>query len=353
MAKLTLDLQNKDTALVLSNTKEHYDEIVIKNPRVVKSLHPLLRKVWEMLKTGGELKGDGYTSRNLGVVKTLNHFCGEVFWLSTAGGDWSIEKTGRLPFRERILRLPYTEDHLGGLGDLLLYNHIPRLLKTIGGVDRVVVETKFRSPEYKKLIYDNNPYIDEVRPPDPKELRFLSSANWIEKKIETAQFYPNPYPVGKGGYHDLVAEYYDVLTNDRLIRPDFYYQPKFLSEYQNKIIWDGNFTSGNTAPSQEFIYGVLKDKKIDLQIAPLSTHFGPVLPGVPSLQTSSLEHLIDIIHSCKEFWGYDTGHNHVAYALNKKIHVFTRAVPYNTEIRDISTYLWHYPYFHEYHVEKL
>jgi len=50
----------------------------------------------------------------------------------------------------------------GGLGDHLFYSHLPRIAKQTGKYDRVYVSnhSTFRNPEYRKLIWECNPYVD-------------------------------------------------------------------------------------------------------------------------------------------------------------------------------------------------
>jgi hypothetical protein len=52
----------------------------------------------------------------------------------------------------------------GGLGDHLFYSHLPRIAKETGAYDdRVLVSnySEYRHPEYKELIWDLNPFVDE------------------------------------------------------------------------------------------------------------------------------------------------------------------------------------------------
>jgi hypothetical protein len=51
----------------------------------------------------------------------------------------------------------------GGLGDHLFWSHLPRIAKTVGGYKKVYISNYSdynRHPDYRKLVWEPNPFVD-------------------------------------------------------------------------------------------------------------------------------------------------------------------------------------------------
>lgn len=59
--------------------------------------------------------------------------------------------------KKLIIEITYS-----GLGDHLFHSHIPRIAKIYGGFDEVFISnySKFGHIDYKKIIWELNPYVD-------------------------------------------------------------------------------------------------------------------------------------------------------------------------------------------------
>ena len=119
-----------------------------------------------------------------------------------------------------VLQIKY-----GGLGDHLFYSHLPRIAKESKKYTKVYISnfSEFRHQDYKKLIWDLNPYLDG----------FIDEAGYIPNfsKIENNM-----------NILDKIMLEFGIDDGIRFHEPEIYYKPNFIQKF-NKIIYDPNYVS--------------------------------------------------------------------------------------------------------------
>lgn len=221
--------------------------------------------------------------------------------------------------KDLIIKVEY-----GGLGDHLFFSHIPRIAKlgnTNGGggdkYDRVFIHesSPFRNNDYKRLIWEQNPYVDGFTdtPPTPRKDitdTFSLSCNLLDNLMLS----------------------YGLDDGRRLHEPEIYYTPKFREEY-NKVIFDPNWisNSGDTFDLADVVtYFHHNNIHIDAVMADLgnSRVFDNRVDS-EIIRTETIWDFCDLIYSAKAMYCFVTGTATLAAALNKPINVFVgRSVGY-------------------------
>jgi len=203
--------------------------------------------------------------------------------------------------KELILEIRY-----GGLGDHLYWSHIPRIAKE-QGYEKVLLSnaSEYRNPIYKKLFWENNPYVD----------------GFVDKR----GYYPIFSTVEKGtNILDRVMLELGLDDGKRFHDPEIYFRPKIKLELKNKTIYDPNYVSnaGDTLKSKA-IENYFKENhiKIDYQMK-LRDKNVPVESIKKTLFAKDIEDFISIIASCEKVYCLASGTATLASALGKKTTVF-------------------------------
>lgn len=121
-----------------------------------------------------------------------------------------------------------------GLGDTLIYSHIPRIAKTQYDYDRVwISKMVYRNHETQELVWDLNPYVDGyVDANGIKETCLLNI--WSD-----SDFYNQ---VGTNFMDKIMYRFgFDDGCVNHL--PEIYYKPKIIKELQGKSLYDPNYHS--------------------------------------------------------------------------------------------------------------
>ncbi len=193
----------------------------------------------------------------------------------------------------------------GGLGDHLFYSHIPHIAKETGAYTKVYISnlSEFRSPEYRRLIWEKNPFVDGFT--DEPGTPFIRDISEFEKD-----------PVH---YNILDTLMYMLGLDDgkRFHDPELYYEPRPRTDVADADLYDPNYVSnvgefspadlarcmqklGLTANAQM----ALRERSIPLPIGRIVT-------------SNSLEDFFDIVHSCKTLCCLTSGTATLAAALGK------------------------------------
>jgi ADP-heptose:LPS heptosyltransferase/glycosyltransferase involved in cell wall biosynthesis/predicted O-methyltransferase YrrM len=194
----------------------------------------------------------------------------------------------------------------GGIGDHLFYSHLPRIAKQSGKYDKVYVSSRsqFRSEEYRKLIWELNPYVD----------------GFCE---ETAD-----YPI-----FDSVEDGMNILDKIMLLRglddgkrfhePELYLRCRPRSDLSEAVIYDPNFVSYVGNISAEAIESFLRDNDIRIthQMKLWQRNFALNGCGV-TLHTPTLLEFCRVVASCKRLLCLSSGTATLAAALGKAAIVF-------------------------------
>jgi hypothetical protein len=198
----------------------------------------------------------------------------------------------------------------GGLGDILTYTQLPRVLKETYDINFYLSEnckTISRNPDILKMCFELNPYFKGYKnPPNFKHKRFSH-----DKSIANILFDIK----GKDIIKDLNIQF---GINAPAI-PEIYYVPKKITEYSNIILIDINYISGH---KQGLRYDM---DKIDRYAKKICTHGEKIEYIDPKKQ--DLCRYTDMIYSAKEFITVLSGGAALSAALGKKAIVF---LPENT-----------------------
>ncbi len=195
----------------------------------------------------------------------------------------------------------------GGLGDHLFYSHIPRIAKITNTFDFVLISNRsiFRNPDYKKLIWELNPYVDGFT-------------------NEEGVFHFSTYFNEDQNMLDSIMLMYGLDDNERFHEPEIYYNPNIKMELSGQIIFDPNYISyTGDIKSNQLIKKWLFDNKIniDFEMQILSKRFIK-LDSNKFLQAKNIFDFCDILISIDSIYCFTTGTATLATALKKRANVF-------------------------------
>lgn len=196
-----------------------------------------------------------------------------------------------------VIEVPF-----GGLGDNLFFSHLPRIAKESGGYDRVLVSnaTPFRHPDYKRLIWDLNPYVDgscDERREPPVFDAVEPGLNLLDK-------------------HMLL---WGLDDGERFHEPEIYYQPRWMPGLADKSVYDPNFVSyvGDLTVGMARDYFDTFGIPVHCQMAPRDKSL-PVADFDATLQTPTLEAFCDVLASCRRLYCLASGTATLASALRAR-----------------------------------
>jgi len=199
-----------------------------------------------------------------------------------------------------IIRVGY-----GGLGDHLFWSHLPRIAKTVGGYKRVYVSnlSEYRHPDYRKLVWELNPFIDgfcDEDGPYPEFADIPSGMNLLDKM--------------------MIASGLD--DGKRFHEPEIFYCPKPRADLAAARVFDPNYISNAGAVSKSKLIRYLNESGgVDFQMRIRDRSFGSQ-KDIPILDSADVFQYCDIIASCKNFLCLTSGGATLAAALGKPAIVF-------------------------------
>ena len=200
-----------------------------------------------------------------------------------------------------------------GLGDSLMSSRVPRLAKE-NGYDKVYVSnvSGFRNQETYDLVFGENPYVDGLVNEYPLN-------GWFRENTEGQKTNKNLI--------DQIQSFYgfgDVVNST----PKLYYKPTLIPELKDKTIFEPNHLTDNNLMTPDSIFNYFKtnDIQIDYNIILINDNgFSSnriQKPDAPNYEILSLKHLVDVVYSCKHFYGLHSGMSHVASAYDKPATIF-------------------------------
>lgn len=200
-----------------------------------------------------------------------------------------------------------------GLGDHLFHSHLPRIAKETGAYDKVYVSnlSKLGHADYKKLVWEMNPYIDG----------FTDEPG---KKCDIAVAVRKVKPQSKYNLLDEIMFYYGLDNGKTWNQPEVYYTPVYREEYHHKI-YDPNFVSwiGNVIDEDAMIFFRKNDVKFDYVMKLRGNKVMFIPDGrTKYIETHTLFDFCDLIHSSKKLYCLTSGTATLASALGKSATVF-------------------------------
>jgi hypothetical protein len=199
----------------------------------------------------------------------------------------------------------------GGLGDHLFYSPLPRLAKE-AGYEKVYISSlsPFRHPDYKKLIWDCNPYIDGFVDEEGVE-QFFDVIPIIEK-------YPD------FNILDAIVFAHGLDDGKRWREPEMYFKPEIREDLKNAIVYDPNFVSNVGMVKATGIEKYFRKNNIfpDFQFKVRGETNYPITIAKNEIFTPTIEEYISVIVSCKAFYCLTSGGATLASALGKPCFAF-------------------------------
>lgn len=202
-----------------------------------------------------------------------------------------------------VLQIKY-----GGLGDHLFYSHIPKIAKQTKEYKYVYISnfSEYRHPDYKKIIWELNPYVDG----------FVDEKGQYPEIIELAE---------NENLLDRIMIELGMDDHKRFHEPELYYTPKVLAEYKNINVFDPNFVSyvGTIEYGDKSITKWFKtnDIKINYQMK-LRERNLRIVNFNRFIDTPSLEDFCNLIVSCNKLYCLTSGTATLAAALGKNVVAF-------------------------------
>lgn len=206
-----------------------------------------------------------------------------------------------------------------GLGDAIVYSHIPEIAKS-NGYNKVYISNlvKYRNPEVKELVWDLNPFIDGYT---DKETKFPQCIN--------QRIHKNGWKIEGQNIFDTVMLKYGFDNGKRFNCGKIYYKPKFIKEYQDKVLFDPYFVT-YTGDRIRIDYlqkelNLLETWQLEIPKEKISVK-KPI--GIISCETdkffhvSSLKDYVDKAYSCKKFFCMFSGMSLLMPAIGKQANVF-------------------------------
>ncbi len=200
----------------------------------------------------------------------------------------------------------------GGLGDHLFATPVARLAKETGLYQEVWVsnQSEFRHPDYKRLVWEMNPYIDGFT--DEKGLfDYIDILEEFKKK-------PGINLI------DALLMRYGIDDGQFFHEPELYFKPKIRDDLQNAVIYDPNYVSNVGLVSSGSVEAFFKKHqiKVDYQLKVRGQTNFPIGSHQDILETPSIEDYCSVIVSCKAFYCLTSGGATLAAALGKPCTAF-------------------------------
>ncbi len=192
-----------------------------------------------------------------------------------------------------VLKIKY-----GGLGDHLLHSPLPRIAKEEYNYDEVCISnySAYNNPNTKRLVWDLNPFVD----------------GYVDEDGPYPQF--GSVPEGKN-LLDGVADFFGLGDgSERFREPELYYEPEFIPELKDAVIFEPNHSNNKGIPSRNNVKRYLRDKGVTHQMKLL--HGGNVIRA-KIIDAQKLERFCDVIYSCKAFFCFTSGCATLSAALGK------------------------------------
>lgn len=191
----------------------------------------------------------------------------------------------------------------GGLGDHLFYSHLPRIAKQSGKFSRVLISdlSEYRNPDYRRLIWEANPYVDGFTREDAPYPLF------------------DNVPAGTN-LMDQIMILRGLDDGKRFHEPELYFKPGKIDSLAGATVYDPNFVSNVGNLEARHIERFFARNKItpDFMLQPRGKGF-PVRRYGTIIETKNLEHYCSVIVSARRFICLTSGGATLAAALGAPV----------------------------------
>ncbi len=204
----------------------------------------------------------------------------------------------------------------GGIGDVLIYSSLPRLLKEQKDTDFYFSESSrsvFRHPDIFKLCFGLNPYFKGFAP-DKESVTIGGFIRQIDKAT------------GPKNLLETLENQFELVGTGL---PEIFYKPKKISSLENTLLIDTNTVSGAGL-------GWVMDESILKKIIDDASTQGKTIKYVDPKAQNIFEY-VDMIYSANYFVCFLSGGHALAVALRKPCTVI---LPENFDGGGISKFIY-------------
>jgi hypothetical protein len=198
---------------------------------------------------------------------------------------------------KRILFQPW-----GGLGDNFQYSTLPERFSELGDEFYISDKNVYRNPLTYDLVWGTNPYVKGISTEMPNvgaNIPFI------------------PYVAGKTRIYNWEICHGLEAKNEL---PKLYYNPNLIKELENVVLVDFSGYTEWIVPDNldEILKENFGDRKIIIPTSKFSNKQCQNFRHDEKIETQSLFHFADMIHSCYYFVCSFSGNAVLASALNKQ-----------------------------------
>jgi tetratricopeptide (TPR) repeat protein len=198
-----------------------------------------------------------------------------------------------------VIQLPNGYD---GLGDNLVFSHIPRIAKESGVFKEVLVSTRnvYKGKGYAEMVWNTNPYVDGFTD-HPGTYSSIQMNRILEK-------WNNIHP--SLNLMDSIMLLHDLDDGKRGHTPECYYKPKRLEWLKDSVVLDaGAKTMDLRQVDPERLLEVLRDHGIfpDYVIESKASSATLSFPGIERIEPGSIEEWADVMFSAKHYVCFNSG----------------------------------------------
>jgi hypothetical protein len=211
----------------------------------------------------------------------------------------TIERTDTL-----IIQLPKGYD---GLGDNLVFSHIPRIAKQFGGFKKVLVSNRnmYKGLGYADMVWGKNPYVDGFT--DEEGTYFSVKMNRAMDK------WNNIHP--SLNLMDSIMLLHNLDSGSRGNTPECYYDPNLIEELREKVVLDlGAKTIDLSRLNLDALMEILERRDIRPDYIISSRDFN----GIERISPADIWQWADTIFSAKTYVCFNSGGYWLSKALGVK-----------------------------------
>lgn len=205
-----------------------------------------------------------------------------------------------------VIQLPTEYD---GLGDNLVFSHIPRIAKESGKFKQVFISSRnsYKGADYADIIWGTNPYVDGF-------VDLPGTYSSIQMNRAMDKWY-TLFP--SFNLMDSIMFLHDLDDGTRGNMPECYYKPNKIESLEGKTVLDvGAKTMDLSQLDVKKLMRFLQSNGIvpDYVLSPGNLDF----EDVQELKTSSIQHWADIMYSAKNYVCFNSGGYWLSAALGIK-----------------------------------
>jgi len=188
----------------------------------------------------------------------------------------------------------------GGIGDHLLYSHLPYIAKQSGKYDKVYVSNHsvYRDDEYRRLVWELNPYVDGFCNEHGRYPLFES----VESGMNLL---------------DKIMLLQGLDDGERFHEPKLYVRCRYRNDLSDAVVYDPNYISNAGRICSADVKRYLQKNNIHVTHQMALRNNSHPIECDNVIHTPTLEEFFSVIVSCRQLICLTTGTATIAAALGK------------------------------------